>query len=218
MSKATEFEFYPFIQTHTFEVEPFLKRTQGYAPFIASLAFSGKEQVNVVAAAGKRFPDTDLSERRLDEFSNGKWFLSDSDRVASATSGPLERGKYLFRIEGLEGISSVEFDFHPQFLEPVNQVNLQDGDEVIKVSWVEPPGADNYWLFAIPANANRFIENLVPVTENLTKGHSAALKKAGLARGTYRIAIRANQMWRRPPFKGFISESWSLSSGEFNVP
>lgn len=218
MRKIFDIEAYPFIQTHTFNVKPYLDHIQGYAPFIASSVFTGEEDVRLEAPRGFCFPDTGSTERRLNEFANGQWFFSSAERTLSATSGPLPIGKYHYKISSSNGHSIIEFDYIPYFLEPISKLNISDGDKVLNISWEEPANADNYWIFAIMDGADQFFKNLVPLSENMFVGNKLTPEKSNLKSGIYRIAVRANQMWTHKHFRGFVSESWKLSDDKFNVP
>ncbi len=211
-------EFFPFIQSHFFDVGPYLKQTQGYAPFIASSKFTGHEQVRIKTSDGSFFPDTGTTERRLNEFSSGQWFLPDHERVVSATSGALKTGKYIFIIESTDANTHIEFEHAPHFLDSVRCLNLQKKNDAVEVSWNAPQHADNYWIFAIPCNARSFIEQLKPLTANMITSQINILKMDTLNTGEYQIVVRANRMWRNQFFRGFQSESWTVSTGKFNVP
>ncbi len=213
-----ELRTYPFIQTHTFHVEPFLQRTQGYAPFISSSLFIGIERVKFQSLAGICFPNTQTSELTLNEFSHAKWFLAKTERVKSATSGPLLAGKYRFLIERTDADPAhVDLNYHPHFVEPVT-ISVRDGPAHVKVSWSKPLAADNFWLFILPVNTSNFLADLLPVTENKYLLQSAVLAKSDLPTGAYRCVVRANEMLKVPDFIGFSSESWGISDNVFNVP
>ncbi len=214
----TEIELIPFIQTHTFSVEPYLTETQGYAPFIASSDFTGHEKVTFQSKNGSRLPDIETSERQLNEFKNGKWYLSDIDRTRSALGGALRAGTYTFLIEGLKkNILVVDVAYNQHFVQPVSNLIGKDSANSVEVSWDKPPNADSFWVFVIPTDAKNFLNELVPITENKYSKESFELRKDKLPSGVYRFAIRANQMWKHPNLSGFISESWATSSATFRI-
>ena len=144
--------------------------------------------------------------------------MTNADRVKSATSGPLAAGKFRFVIEGLgEGRSVVDFDYNPHFVEPV-VITMSDRPKQVEVLWSKPMNADNFWLFVVPVNTTNFLDDLMPVTQNKYLQQRLVLSKSDFAPGTYRCAVRANEMLKSSAISGFSSESWGISEIVFNVP
>lgn len=208
---------FPFIQTHQFYIDPFMPEAQGYAPFLASDKFSGNEVVRFVSLNSEKFPDIDSSERVLNLYENGKWCLSDSDRLNSATKGPLSDGLYGFIVEYPDKDAvSIEVDFKATYVEPADYISLLAREETLEISWEKPRTSDSFWVFAIPVNANNFFDELISLTSNNYEKTVKILQKKDLPPGEYRIAIRTNRILNAP-VKGYISEAWSLSREVFSI-
>jgi hypothetical protein len=209
--------YYPFIQTHTFQMEPYLKNCQGYAFFIYSAFFSGKEIITVNSPKDVLFPDTKTNSRALDQYSNGQWYLSDKERLSSATNGPLNEGTYFFNIQNGAEIATIPLNYLSSFLSPVKNISLSDLGASIDVNWNSDSKANSFWIFIFPSNTKNILQDLIAVSSVMHLGNHYTFQKLSLNPGKYKIAIRSNQFWEGGTYWGFKSEAWAISDAEFTI-
>lgn len=210
---------YPFVQTHTFQMEPYLKNVQGYALFIAADEFTGNESVTVKAPENLLFPDTKTNERVLNQYSGKQWYFSDKDRVISATNGPLPEGKYFFEIAiNSDPIETITLNYKNYFLPPVKDIEIQNNGRTITSVWNAPSTADTFWVFVFPSETKDILKDLTPMTSVMHRKNHVTFRCSDLKPGRYKIAIRANEFWEGGTFWGFKSESWAISAEEFTIP
>jgi hypothetical protein len=211
-------QFVPMIQTHTFQMEPYLKSSQGYAFFIYSNSFSGNETVTVHAPANALLPDIKAPSRVLNQYSSGQWFISDDDRELSATQGPLPEGIYTATIQTSTKSEAISFPYHANFLLPATDITINIKDSSIDVSWKADPSASTFWIFVFPVHTTNILKELIPVSSVMHVGSSYQFTPKSVPRGVYKIAIRSNRLWEGGVFWGVDSESWSISNDSFTVP
>lgn len=209
--------YYPFVQTHAFQMEPYLKNCRGYAFFIYSAIFSGKEIVTVNSPKDALLPDTKTNDRVLNQYSTGQWYISDNERISSATSGPLTEGAYTFNIQNGAEISTISLNYSSSFLSPAKNISLKDLGASIEVSWNPDTKANSFWIFIFPSNTKNILQDLVAVSSVMHLGSHYTFQKASLGAGKYKLAIRSNQLWEDGPYWGFKSEAWAISDVEFTV-
>lgn len=182
---------FPFVQTHTFQMEPYLKNTQGYALFVVSSEFDGTEIIKVRTPNDVVFPDTQKSERTLSQFSNGMWFISDNERTASAMGGPLPNGVYEYSISNVKGTQTIAFPHSNFFLQLAKDIQIADMGNKFLFSWKAAPEADTFWVFVFPSATNNILNDLKSVSSVMHQPTWYSLIKSDLKSGTYKVAIRA---------------------------
>lgn len=205
--------FTPFIQTHTFNVEPYLPITQGYAPFLVSTSFNGLEKVTFNSI------NEPAISYQLNEYSRGKWYLNDEERIRTATGRSLKAGEYEFIIDMSQGQrKKLIFRYEPSFIGCSDEITFQEFDTGCIVSWVPPQDADSFWVFFIPSESKNFFEDLIPITENQFKETQVNIDSSKIPSGYYKCVIRTNRAWKHSAINGFLSESWSISDLVIYVP
>lgn len=210
-------QFFPMIQTHTMKMEPYLRDSQGYAFFISSLTFSGKEIITITAPENSILPDIGTKSRVLTQYSGKQWYISDQDRIISAQGGPLPLGEYAFSINTEQKIYEVVLDYKSSFLSVPQNIRLNDLGLYIDLNWVSDPKANTSWIFAFPTDTKNLLTDLIAISSVMHVGDSYRFEKSVLKPGRYKVAIRTNQLWEGGTFWGLQSEAWSISSQEFEV-
>ncbi len=210
-------QFFPMIQTHSFEMEPFLKNTQGYAFFISSPMFSGKEVITVKAPADTLLPDINMKDRVLNQYSERRWHISDQDRVFSAQGGALPEGTYTFEIKTETEKYTLDFDYKKFFLKPAKNIFVNDLGSNVDITWQSDLNSNTAWPFVFPVSTKNILKDLIAVSSVMHIGNKHNFDKINLKPGRYKVAIRSNKLWERGTFWGFQSEAWAISSQEFIV-
>lgn len=210
--------FTPFIQTHTFNVGCYLPSSQGYAPFLVSSSFNGLEKITFRSLDPGESGAPKISHR-LNEYSSGKWYLSNEDRFRTATGGPLKPGRYQFVIQrDHDQPEEIIFRYDPYFIGCSNGIVFQRSTAGYRVEWVPPQEADSFWAFLLPTESKNFLEDLIPITRNQFTETSVALAPTQVSVGRYKCVVRTNRMWNHPAIAGFLSESWAISEQILDLP
>lgn len=210
-------QFFPMIQTHTMEMEPYLKNCQGYAFFVSSPRFSGKEVVTVTAPENTLLPDIGTRGRVLTQYSGKQWYISDQERIVSAQGGSLAEGTYTISIQTETQTHIASVDYEKSFLSVPQNIHLKDLGSHIDLNWTSDPKSNTSWIFAFPVDTKDILNDLIAVSSVMHVGDSYRFEKSVLKPGIYKIAIRSNQLWEGGTFWGIQSEAWAISSQEFVV-
>lgn len=209
-------QFFPMIQTHNMKMAPYLPDSQGYAFFISSSLFTGKEIVTVTAPKNTLLPDTGTNSRVLTQYSGSQWYISDKDRITSAQGGPLSEGDYTFTVQS-EKTYEVVLNHKNAFLSVPQDIRISDLGPSVDVTWISDPRATTSWIFACPTDTKNILKDLIAISSVMHLGDSHSFEKNLLKPGKYKIAIRSNQFWEGGTFWGLQSEAWSISAQEFEV-
>lgn len=198
-------------------MEPYLIKSRGYAFFISSEQFTGRESVTVTAPAPGILPDIGTASRVLNQYSGKQWYISDQERILSAQGGALQEGEYVFEIRSDSDISRVIVPYQSSFLDPSQNIQIQDSNLNVNLSWSADPRAHTFWIFVFPADTKNILRDLIAVSSVMHTGNHHQFLKSGLKPGRYKAAIRSNQLWEGGLFWGLQSEAWGISSDEFSV-
>lgn len=207
----------PIIQTHTFDVEPYLPFMQGYAPFLISSSFDGSEEITFETF--ESMLENPVLIHRLSEYRSGKWYLTESERIKAACGGILKPGNYQFAIRRPnKPVQNIFIKHDPYFIEPSREIKFQAFKAEFEIEWSASKEADNFWIFLLPHESRNFLNDLIPVTERQYKETRVILDPQNFPRGGYRIVVRTNRMWDHPSISGFLSEAWSISETNIILP
>jgi len=218
LSLSAHAQYFPYIQTHKFELEPYVPRSHGYAAFIASSAFDGSEKVDFISMNGTLFPDIPSAKRTLTAFSSGNWYMVDQERITSATSGSLPDGKYRFEISRKDRPSiQIELNHTNFFLRAADSFQVFDHGELVEAHWQADPQANSFWVFVFPTDTKDILRDLIPVSSVLHLKTSLQMPKAHLPPGEYKFAVRSNRLWEGGTNWGIDAESWGASQTGFRV-
>jgi hypothetical protein len=216
-----EGSFYPMVQTHVLDFRPLgLPVKHGYAFFIGSKSFNGKERVTVRTPEGFALPDLNTELRVLSNFqSHGMWGQNDEERSLSACNGALKKGTYTFDIEsaGAKKIST-QLEFTPKYIEPVSGIVIKDTESFAKVNWNRVKNANCYLVCVLAETYKDLLKDLIPVSTALHGNNYIEIEKRSLKPGRYRVAVRANHLWDSgTAFWAIDAESWAISLRKFDV-